>query len=615
MIQQADIPDIKHITDCEAEALCTRLRASIIDSVSKTGGHLASNLGAVEITVALHRVFDFTRDRLVFDVGHQCYTHKILTGRADEMPSLRTFSGIAGFPKPSESVCDAFIAGHASNSVSVATGMARGRTLMGEDYCVITLIGDGALTGGLAYEGLSDAGNSGERMIVILNDNGMSITKNVGGIAEHLARQRLKPQYLRFKKCYRKITSTVPGGKTLYRITHRVKKAVKETLLPCSFFEDMGFTYLGPVDGHDVKGLTHLLRYAKDIEGPVLLHVRTVKGKGYTPAERNPDQFHGVGRFCVQTGEPLSGSSSNFSAVFGETLCELAQADRRICAITAAMRDGTGLKEFAGKFPARYFDVGIAEGHAAAMAAGMAKQGLTPVFAVYSTFLQRSYDMLIHDIAIQGLHVILAVDRAGLVGEDGETHHGVFDTAFLDTVPGMTVLCPASFSELRTMLAYAVKELSGPVALRYPRGGEGEYTADSGTGHAVLLRQGEDITLVGYGVMINEVLRCADALSSWGVSAEVIKLNTITPIDITLVQSSISKTTRLLVAEDVMDANCVGRRLAAELALAGTPAAHTVLCNLGSSFVTHGSVAELRKLCGLDGESLCRKALEVCKHG
>lgn len=615
MIQQADIPDIKHITDCEAEALCTRLRASIIDSVSKTGGHLASNLGAVEITVALHRVFDFTRDRLVFDVGHQCYTHKILTGRADEMPSLRTFSGIAGFPKPSESVCDAFIAGHASNSVSVATGMARGRTLMGEDYCVITLIGDGALTGGLAYEGLSDAGNSGERMIVILNDNGMSITKNVGGIAEHLARQRLKPQYLRFKKGYRKITSTVPGGKTLYRITHRVKKAVKETLLPCSFFEDMGFTYLGPVDGHDVKGLTRLLRYAKDIEGPVLLHVRTVKGKGYTPAERNPDQFHGVGRFCVQTGEPLSGGSSNFSAVFGETLCELAQADRRICAITAAMRDGTGLKEFAGKFPARYFDVGIAEGHAATMAAGMAKQGLTPVFAVYSTFLQRSYDMLIHDIAIQGLHVILVVDRAGLVGEDGETHHGVFDVAFLDTVPGMTVLCPASFSELRTMLAYAVKELSGPVALRYPRGGEGEYTADSGTGHAALLRQGEDITLVGYGVMINEVLRCADVLSSCGVSAEVIKLNTITPIDITLVQSSISKTTRLLVAEDVMDANCVGRRLAAELALAGTPAAHTVLCNLGSSFVTHGSVAELRKLCGLDGESLCRKALEVCKHG
>ena len=615
MIQQADIPDIKNITDCEAETLCTRLRASLIDSVSKTGGHLASNLGAVEITVALHRVFDFTRDRLVFDVGHQCYTHKILTGRADKMSSLRTFGGMSGFPKPAESCCDAFIAGHASNSVSVATGMARGRTLLGDNYYVIALIGDGALTGGLAYEGLSDAGNSGERMLVILNDNGMSITKNVGGIAEHLARQRLKPQYLRFKKGYRKVTGTIPGGKTLYRITHRIKKAVKETLLPCSFFEDMGFTYLGPVDGHDVKGLTSLLRYAKDIEGPVLLHVRTVKGNGYTPAERNPDRFHGVGRFCVQTGEPLSAGSPNFSAAFGGTLCELAEKDSRICAITAAMRDGTGLGEFFRRFPSRSFDVGIAEGHATAMAAGMAKQGMVPVFAVYSTFLQRGYDMLIHDVAIQGLHVVFAVDRAGLVGEDGETHHGVFDVAFLDTVPGMTVLCPASFSELKTMLAYAIQEVQGPVALRYPRGGEGAYTADSGTGPAVLLRQGSDVTLVGYGVMINEVLRCAELLQQQGISADVVKLNTITPIDIHTIQNSLSKTGCLLVAEDVMDANCVGRRIAAELALAGSPAANVALCNLGRSFVTHGSVAELRKLCGLDGESLCRKAMEVCTRG
>ncbi|WP_294532619.1 1-deoxy-D-xylulose-5-phosphate synthase [uncultured Pseudoflavonifractor sp.] len=615
MIQQTDIPDIKNITDCEAETLCTRIRAGLIDSVSKTGGHLASNLGAVEVTVALHRVFDFTRDRLVFDVGHQCYTHKILTGRADQMASLRTFGGMAGFPKPVESSCDAFIAGHASNSVSVATGMARARTLLGEDYDVIALIGDGALTGGLAYEGLSDAGNSGERMLVILNDNGMSITENVGGIAEHLARQRLKPQYLRFKKGYRKVTSTVPGGKTLYRITHRIKKAVKETLLPCSFFEDMGFTYLGPVDGHDVKGLTSLIRYAKDIEGPVLLHIRTVKGNGYVPAERNPDQFHGVGRFCVQTGEPLSEGGPNFSAAFGDALCALAEEDRRICAITAAMRDGTGLGEFSRRFPTRYFDVGIAEGHATAMAAGMAKQGLVPVFAVYSTFLQRSYDMLIHDVAIQGLHVVFAVDRAGLVGEDGETHHGVLDVAFLDTVPGMTVLCPSSFSELKTMLAYAIKEVCGPVALRYPRGGEGLYAADSGTEPAVLLRQGGDITLVGYGVMINEVIRCAELLQQHGISAEIVKLNTITPLDIQVIQRSVSKTDCLLVAEDAMEANCVGRRIATELALAGTPISSMALCNLGRSFVTHGSVAELRKLCGLDGESLCRKAMEVCTRG
>ena len=615
MIQQTDIPDIKNMTDCEAETLCTRIRAGLIDSVSKTGGHLASNLGAVEITIALHRVFDFTRDRLVFDVGHQCYTHKILTGRADQMSGLRTFGGMSGFPKPVESCCDAFIAGHASNSVSVATGMARGRTLLGEDYYVIALIGDGALTGGLAYEGLSDAGNSGERMLVILNDNGMSITKNVGGIADHLARQRLKPQYLRFKKGYRKVTSTVPGGKTLYRITHRIKKAVKETLLPCSFFEDMGFTYLGPVDGHDVKRLTGLLRYAKDIEGPVLLHIRTVKGNGYTPAERNPDQFHGVGRFCVQTGEPLSAGSPNFSSAFGAALCGLAEDDRRICAITAAMRDGTGLGDFSRRFPTRYFDVGIAEGHATAMAAGMAKQGLVPVFAVYSTFLQRSYDMLIHDVAIQGLHVVFAVDRAGLVGEDGETHHGVLDVAFLDTVPGMTVLCPSSFTELKTMLAYAIKDIHGPVALRYPRGGEGAYTADSGTEPAVLLRQGSDITLVGYGVMINEVIRCSELLQQHGISAEIVKLNTITPIDTQIIQRSVSKTGSLLVAEDVMETNCVGRRIAAELALSGAAVSRMALCNLGRSFVTHGSVAELRKLCGLDGESLCRKAMEVCTRG
>ncbi|MEG2097071.1 MAG: 1-deoxy-D-xylulose-5-phosphate synthase N-terminal domain-containing protein, partial [Pseudoflavonifractor sp.] len=327
---------MKTITDSEADALCARLRAGIIDTVSRTGGHLASNLGAVELTVALHRVFDFSADRLVFDVGHQCYTHKILTGRAEQMDTLRSFGGIAGFPKPSESSSDAFIAGHASNAVSVATGMARARTLQGKNYDVIALLGDGALTGGLAYEGLSDAGNSGEKLMVILNDNGMSITKNVGGIAEHLAHQRLKPQYLRFKKGYRKVMGAIPGGKQIYRITHQIKKAVKETLLPCSMFEEMGFTYLGPVDGHDLRGLTRLLRYAKEIKTPILLHVRTVKGKGYAPAERNPEKFHGVGRFCVQTGEPLKKSCESFSTVFGAQMCHIAEDEKRLCAISAA---------------------------------------------------------------------------------------------------------------------------------------------------------------------------------------------------------------------------------------------------------------------------------------
>ena len=603
------------LSDSEAAELCRRLRVRLIDTVSRTGGHLASSLGAVELIVAIHRVFDTGRDRLVFDVGHQCYAHKILTGRNAAMETLRTFGGIAGFPKPVESPSDAFIAGHASNSVSVALGMARVRTLQNENYQVLALIGDGALTGGLAYEGLSDAGDSGEPLIVILNDNGMSITRSVGGVAEHLARQRLKPQYLHFKKGYRKVMSVLPLGGHIYNVTHKVKTAIKETLLPCSLFEDMGFTYLGPVDGHDVKRLTQLLSYARELKGPVLLHVRTIKGKGYTPAERNPDLFHGVGRFCVETGEPVHPTAPNFSAVFGQALCELAEKDPKICAITAAMQGGTGLNGFAQRFPERFFDVGIAEGHAAAMAAGMAKQGMTPVFAVYSTFLQRSYDMLLHDVALQGLHVVLAVDRAGLVGEDGETHHGLFDPAFLDTIPGMTVLCPASFAELRDMLEYAVYEVKGPVAIRYPRGGEGAYQDGAPRHPAVLLREGTDLTLVGCGTLVNELLDCADRLAADGIRAEVVKLNTITPLPLELVARSVKKTGRLLVAEESAEMGGIGQRIAAGLLAVGVPVQGLALASTGRGFVTHGTIPQLRRLCGLDGESLYHRVREVCGHG
>lgn len=606
--------DLSALTDSEAAALCGLLRARILDVVSRTGGHLASSLGAVELIVAIHRVFDTGRDRLVFDVGHQCYAHKILTGRNGAMETLRSFGGLAGYPKPTESETDAFIAGHASNSVSVALGMARARTLQHKDYSVLALIGDGALTGGLAYEGLSDAGDSMEPLIVILNDNGMSITKSVGGVADHLARQRLKPQYLRFKRGYRKVMGATALGRGIYKVTHKVKTAIKETLLPCSLFEDMGFTYLGPVDGHDVKGLTRLLTYARDLKGPVLLHVRTVKGKGYTPAERNPDQFHGVGRFCVETGEVLKSGGTNFSAVFGQTMCRLAEEDPKLCAITAAMQGGTGLNGFAAQFPDRFFDVGIAEGHAVAMAAGMAKQGMLPVFAVYSSFLQRAYDQLLHDVALQGLHVMFGVDRAGLVGEDGETHHGVFDPAFLDTVPGMTVLCPSSYSELEAMLRHAIYEVKGPVAVRYPRGGQGDYQEDSGPVKTAVLRTGKDITLTGYGITINGLLECAKLLEADGIQAEVIKLNTITPLDLEPVVESVRKTGRLLTAEECAPGNCVGQRIAAGLLERGV-SAQTVLVNTGPDFVTHGSVAQLRALCGLDGASLYKKALEVCGHG
>ena len=603
------------LTDLQAKLLCDRLREQIIGSVSKTGGHLASSLGVVEATVAVHRVFDLETDRLVFDVGHQCYAHKILTQRGGQMDTLRRLGGLSGFPKPREHRADAFIAGHASNAVSVALGMARARTLNHEDYCVLAMLGDGAMTGGLAYEGLSDAGQSGEQLVVILNDNGMSITKNVGGVARHLAQQRLKPQYLQFKKIYRKVTGATAVGRGLYRITHKAKQAVKSAVLHCSMFEDMGFTYLGPVDGHDVNYLTRLLRYAKELNSPVLLHIKTVKGRGYAPAEREPDRFHGVGPFDRETGAPLREGGETFSSVFGQTMCRLAGEREDVAAVTAAMPDGTGLVEFAKQFPGRFFDVGIAEGHAVAMAAGMAKQRMIPVAAVYSTFLQRAYDMLIHDVAIQGLHVVFGVDRAGLSGEDGETHHGVFDVNYLSSVPGMKIYCPASFEELRAMLRYAVEKVRGPAAVRYPRGGEGEFTALCGVEGAGVIRPGADVTLAAYGTMVNEALAAARALEGRGVSAQVVKLNSIVPLDVDAVAACAKKTGCLVIAEECVDAGCVGRRIAAGLALRGVSGVKLALVNLGDRFVQHGTVAELRQLCGIDGASIARKALEVAGRG
>ena len=603
------------MTDQQARQLCQQLRVQMIQTVSKTGGHLASSLGVVEILVAVHRVFDLDVDRLVFDVGHQCYAHKLLTGRGSAMNTLRKFGGLSGFPKPHESRADAFIAGHASNSVSVALGMARARTVNKEDYSVLALIGDGALTGGLAFEGLADAGSSGEPLIVILNDNGMSITKSVGGVAAHLSRQRLKPQYLHLKKLYRSVTGKNAVGQAVYKVTHRAKKMVKDAILGYSMFEDMGFTYLGPVDGHDVSYLTRMLRYAKELNCPVLLHVKTVKGKGYTHAERQPDQFHGVGPFDVEKGLAVSkAGGANFSSVFGETMCQLAEEKPELVAITAAMRLGTGLDEFARRYPQRFFDVGIAEGHAVAMTGGLAKQGALPVFAVYSTFLQRGYDMLIHDMALQNLHGILAVDRAGLVGEDGETHHGVFDVGFLSTVPGMQILCPASFAELRAMLRHAVCEMTGPVAIRYPRGGEGQWTQMAGVDGTTVIQEGTDVTLVAYGTMVNQVLQAAQLLEQRGHSAAVVKLNSIRPLDMTPIRRLCEQTGRLIVAEECNDSGCVGRTIISELALAGVPV-KAALMNLGDQFVPQGSVAQLREMTGIDGAGICQKAMEVIANG
>ncbi len=603
---------VKKMDDEECIRLCDSLRRELVNQVSKTGGHLASNLGAVELTVAIHRVFDLSQDRLVFDVGHQCYCHKMLTGRLEQMGTLRSFGGLSGFPKPKESPCDAFVAGHASNSVSVALGMARARTIRGENYHVIALIGDGALTGGLAYEGLSDAGQSREPMVVILNDNGMSIMKNVGGIADYLARQRLKPQYLRIKNFYRKVTKKTRVGRKIYEITHKIKKAFKNSILPCSFFEEMGFTYLGPVDGHDVSLLTKTLRYARDMEVPVVVHVRTTKGKGYPPAEQTPDAFHGVSPFDLATGVPVEKSGTDFSAIFGQELCQLAGEDSRICAITAAMQSGTGLNEFAEAFPQRIFDVGIAEGHATAMAGGMAIRGVIPVFAVYSTFLQRSYDMLIHDISLEQLHAVFCVDRAGLVGSDGETHQGLFDVAFLSSVPGMTVLAPASFAELRQMLRQAIYEITGPVAVRYPRGGENGYSADHSALPACVLEEGSDLTLVTYGTMIGEAVRAAEQLKEAGIRAEIVKLNRICPVEGKTVLASLRKTGRLLAVEEVARQGCVGMNLLTMAAENGVSLKEARLLNLGSGIVQQGTVSQLRAFCGIDSEGIVRQAKEVC---
>ena len=607
--------DVRALPDGQLPQLCQELREFLVKSVSETGGHLASNLGAVELTVAIHRVFDTERDRLVFDVGHQCYVHKILTGRREAFPTLRKLDGLSGFPKPHESVHDAFIAGHASNSVSVALGMARARTLRGEDYSVLALIGDGALTGGLAYEGLNNAGASGEPLIVILNDNGMSINPNVGAMTSHLARLRSKPAYYHFKKWYRSLFGPRPMRNPLYRFNHRLKTVLKKGLVPGStLFEDMGFTYLGPIDGHDLPRLCDVLSWARELDCPVLLHVKTVKGKGVSFAERNPDMFHGVGPFDPDTGKLKKAGEESFSSVFGRAMTDFARRDPRVCAVTAAMADGTGLSGFAKTFPERFFDVGIAEGHGISMAAGMAAQGLLPVFAVYSTFLQRGYDMLIHDVALEKLHVVLGVDRAGLVGADGETHHGCFDALFLSELPGYTVLCPASFAELRRMLEKALFELTGPVAVRYPRGGEGAFRDDTSDRPLVRLREGGDVTLLTYGVLVNQALEAAALLEQEGVQAEVLKLNQIAPLNGALLEGFFEKTDILLVLEDCFGAGCVGQRTAAVLAKEGRAPKRLILKNLGKTFAPEGSVPQLEARFGLDAASVAAAVREAVGH-
>ena len=611
--------DLVKLNADQRKQLCCELREFLVNSVSKTGGHLASNLGIVELTVALETVFDTAKDRLVFDVGHQSYIHKLLTGRQADFSVLRQYGGIAGCPKPSESECDAFIAGHASSSVSIALGMARARTLRGEDRNIIALLGDGAATGGMAYEGLNDAAVSGEPLIVILNDNEMSIDRNVGGMAAHLSRLRTKRKYLKIKRSYGAFLSRFPGGNALFRFTRGIKDSIRRMLIPETMFESMGFEYYGPVDGHDTEKIIYLLRMAKAIEKPVVLHVLTHKGHGYGPAEADPSKFHGVGKFDPESGQTAPAEAETFSAAFGAQMCKLAYENQTICAVTAAMPGGTGLLQFKEKFPDRLFDVGIAEEHAVSMAGGLAKQGMAPVVAIYSTFLQRAYDLIMQDVAMLGLHVVLAVDRAGLVGEDGETHHGIYDVGFLRQIPGMQILCPASTAELKEMLTWAVEKQNGPVAIRYPRGTDRNYHSSAwetvepktGKGLVVCHQSGADVTIVTYGTLLDNVLCATQKLQQQGIKAQVLRLLGISPLPVGQILD-MAESEHIVVVEEVSDPCSISKDIAFELQNRRSDIKiHSI--NLGKKFVTHGAMNVLYEKFGLDGQGIAERIQEVLK--
>lgn len=612
--------DLLRLNDGERVQLCREIREFLIANVSQTGGHLAGNLGAVELTVAIETVFNTMVDRLVFDVGHQSYVHKLLTGRRADFPHLRQFGGMSGFPKPSESPSDAFIAGHASSSVSIALGMARARTLLGEDYHVIALMGDGAATGGMAFEGLNDAAVSHEPMIIILNDNEMSIGKSEGGLSRHLSRIRSSENYLHAKRRYREVMKKLPGGERIYIASSKLKNRLKRFLLPATMFENMGLTYLGPVDGHNLPGLISLLRSARDMKEPVLVHVVTKKGCGYPFAEADPAKYHGIGKFDPVTGKKLGPKVRTFSDSFGDTMLELASRDPRVCAITAAMPGGTGLLGFMHRYPKRYFDVGIAEEHAVSMAGGLAKQGMIPVAAIYSTFLQRSFDQILQDVCMLHLHVVLAIDRAGLVGDDGPTHHGVFDVGFLRMAPGMLILAPVNFAEQRDMLCWAVESYDGPVAVRYPRGTEGSYRESGWQGFFGLEkrgvvrchRKGTDVTLLTYGSMLENVLEAAELLEKKGLSVCVLRLLTLSVFPAEQILREMAPGRPLIVAEETAAGSGIREALASQLREVDAACRVTGL-DLGKDYVPGGSMKELYHFCGLDGGAIAAFAEEVLR--
>ena len=600
--------DIKKLNTEEQKKLAEEIRKYILEVVSENGGHLASNLGVVELTIALHTVFDLPTDKVVWDVGHQTYVHKIITGRREELKNIRKLNGIAGFPKTNECEADCFNTGHSSTSISAALGMARARDIKKENNHVLAVIGDGALTGGMALEALNDAGCSKARLTVILNDNEMSISKNIGGVNMLLSKLRTRRAYTKSNVSGKKIIGKIPViGKPIVKIVQRMKRSIKQLVIPKMFFEDIGFRYLGPVDGHNIEELERMLRISKELDGPVLLHVLTKKGKGYKIAEENPDKFHATGPFDIETGKPKKAKSADFSKVFGDKLVELAKKDDRIVAITASMKDGTGLGRFQKEFPDRFFDIGIAEQHALGLAAGMAKDGVIPVVPIYSSFYQRAYDQVIHDIALQNLPVVMCVDRAGIVGADGETHQGQFDMAFFRLVPNLTIMAPKNFKELEDMLEFAVT-LNKPVVIRYPRGGQGKEEIESNEkielGKAEILKQGNDITIVAIGKTVERAQVISKMLEDKNIDAEVINARFLKPLDKETIKASIQKTRRIVTIEDGTIINGLGPAVKELIVDEKLENIEVKSYAYPDNFIQHGTVDELEKLYGQDAESI-----------
>lgn len=605
--------DVKKLNTKELKQLAQELRQYIIEVVSKNGGHLAPSLGVVELTLALHKVFSTPKDKIIFDVGHQSYVHKIITGRREKFKTLRKYGGLSGFPKRTESEHDAFGTGHSSTSISAALGMAVGRDLHKEDGHVVAVIGDGAMTGGLAFEGLNDAGIANKNLIVILNDNEMSIDKNVGAMSEYLSALRTGEIYNSVKDTLAKLLKNMDVGDDLLHFVKRLKGSVKYLIVPNSLFEELGYTYLGPVDGHDINALTDVLEGAKKLHGPVLIHVLTKKGKGYEPAEKNPNSFHGTGPFEIATGKKIVAENAvpSYTEVFGKALVAEGKANSEIVAITAAMPEGTGLNYFAQALPDRYFDVGIAEQHAVTMAAGMAANGLRPVVAVYSSFLQRAYDNVLHDVCLQNLPVIFCLDRSGLVGDDGSTHHGVFDLSFLRNIPNLKILSPKDENELVSMLHSAIV-WKCPVAIRYPRGSGVGVPVEKPQlllyGKAEELRQGEKLCLWAIGSMVQTALQVADELQAEGMNVGVVNMRCAKPLDEMLLLSNAQKYSHIVTLEEGVLSGGVGSAVLECLNKNGMLANCQVLnLGIGDEFVTHGAKNILLKNLQLDSESIVQR--------